>query len=610
MMRKLLATCLFVVLFSATTSAEERFADLVGNVQVQDVKWDGKSPLYVPFITWGGESATFLANGGLKTEPNSIYGQMGLNLDLHNGDDFVQQVRDYMSGKTPFLRGTFRMVGMASEVIGQDPRTQGVVFMQLTWSAGDHIVARDKIRTISDLRGTVGCLQIGGPHVGLVDDVLKSANLDWKDLKDIRWMKDLSDPAKIFRNNPDVDWCAVITPDMAGLTGGLQNIGSGAEGTVQGAHVLVSTAELSRSIADVYVCRKDFYNKHRGIIEKFVAGYMKGAKEVLDIKKQWESKGSAKYDQLLSMMQNIFGEATIPTPEEDGHGMILDCTFVGLPGNVAFFSEPNNLNGFDAFMKNALQLVISRGYASKEERLLPADLDLNRVASIAGLSEVKVVRRERFNAEAVQKEIEAFNSGNLDDRTIYAFTITFQPNQVNFPTSQYEKEFNKVVELASKYGNAVVAIRGHSDPSQTLMEMVRAGMKSGALKRSGTKPDYRYSLNGKPFTIDRTDEVIDMINKGCFDNVDGHNPRETMTAALNLSRRRAENVRDSIIQYAEGAQLHIDKSQIQPQGVGIREPFIAKPTDYDQALQNMRVEFRLIRVDAEVMQPSSDTFDF
>ena len=44
------------------------------------------------------------------------------------------------------------------------------------------------------------------------------------------------------------------------------------------------------------------------------------------------------------------------------------------------------------------------------------------------------------------------------------------------------------------------------------------------------------------------------------------------------------------------------------QGVGIAEPFIAKPRSMDEAKQNMRVEFRLIRVSAEVTQESD--FDF
>ena len=52
----------------------------------------------------------------------------------------------------------------------------------------------------------------------------------------------------------------------------------------------------------------------------------------------------------------------------------------------------------------------------------------------------------------------------------------------------------------------------------------------------------------------------------------------------------------------------MDLSQMQPQGVGIAEPFIAKPRSMDEAKQNMRVEFRLIRVSAEVTQESD--FDF
>ena len=58
------------------------------------------------------------------------------------------------------------------------------------------------------------------------------------------WAKDLSGtpdcPAEMFRSNNNIDGCFVISPDMIGLCGGLQNTGTGAEGTVKGARVLVS----------------------------------------------------------------------------------------------------------------------------------------------------------------------------------------------------------------------------------------------------------------------------------------------------------------------------------------------------------------------------------
>ncbi len=45
---------------------------------------------------------------------------------------------------------------------------------------------------------------------------------------------------------------------------------------------------------------------------------------------------------------------------------------------------------------------------------------------------------------------------------------------------------------------------------------------------------------------------------------------------------------------------------VQPIGMGIAEPLIAKPRNADEAAQNRRVEFRLVKVQAE----ATDDFDF
>jgi hypothetical protein len=70
--------------------AQETFRDLVGNVKVgpsRDI-----TQVQVPFIVWGGDVATFYANGGLKTQPGTIFNKLGLNINLIPGDDFIQQV--------------------------------------------------------------------------------------------------------------------------------------------------------------------------------------------------------------------------------------------------------------------------------------------------------------------------------------------------------------------------------------------------------------------------------------------------------------------------------------------------------------------------------------
>jgi ABC-type nitrate/sulfonate/bicarbonate transport system substrate-binding protein len=615
MSQRFSAKTLVVMMLAAVVAAgagaqEKAFSELVGAVKVGEVQ--GTSPLQVPFITWGGDMATFYANGGLQTKPDTVFAKQGLNLNLVPGDDFVGQVRDYLSGKTPFLRGTFRMMGMASEVIGSDPRTKGVVILQMTWSAGDHMVVRPDIKTVSDLKGKTIVLQQGGPHVGMLDDILKTAQLSWDDIN-VVWAKDLTaspdSPAEILRSKPEVHACFVITPDMIGLTGGLQNTGSGAEGTVKGGRVLVSTAELSRSIADVYVCRKDFYDANKDLVTKFVTGYLKACEEVIELRKAYETKGSKPYMALLQMTQDIYGQGVIPTLEEDAHGLLQDCSFVGYPGNVAFFTEKGSVTGFEAFQKNALDLATSRGYAKVRAGLFPSGFDYNSAAFTGYLTKTEGQRGERFRAEAVIDEIEALSAGEgLDERTIIEFTISFEPNQVTFSQEAYGAEYQRVVEMSSRFGNAVVAIRGHADPTKTLRELVGAGLSKGILKQSGTSGNRKYSLKGKPLDLQATAQIEALIEQGDFDGDPEHRPRETMQAALNLSRKRAEAVRESIIKYAEAKGLKIDQSQVQPVGVGIREPFIAKPTSMDEAKQNMRVEFRLLRVAAEAATKAD--FDF
>ena len=590
--------------------AEKPFSEVVGAGTVGDV---AKTAAWqVPFITWGGDVATFYANGGLTTKPDSIFAKQGLNVKLTPGDDFAQQVRDYQSGKSPFLRGTFHMIGLASEVIGADPRTKGVVILQMTWSAGDHFVVRgDKVKKVADLKGKKIVLQAYGPHVGMLDDILKTAQLSWDDIS-VVWAKDLTgspqSPAEIFRSDPSIDGCFVISPDMLGLCGDLRSTGSGAEGTIKGAKVLVSTAELSRSIADVYVCRKDFYDANREQITKFVAGYLKASEEVQGMKKQYETSGSPQYLKMLQMAQDIYGKKVLPTLETDAHGLMCDCTLVGYAGNVAFFTEKGNLNGFESFQTAALNLATSRGYAKVKAGLIPSGLDYASPAFAGYLKNIKVERQDRFKAEAVATEIESLQSGQLDDRTLYAFSINFKSNQNEFSAVQYGAEFQRVVELSGKYGNAVLAIRGHADPTKILLELVKAGTAKNILQRSGTQGNYQYFFNGKPLDLASTPAILKLIEEGNFDGVPSANPRETMQAALNLSRSRAEAVRDSIIKYASDKGLVIDKSQIQPLGVGAREPLVAKPSNMPEAEKNMRVEFRLIRVDAETVNKNDFNF--
>lgn len=582
-----------------------RFADAVGPVTVGPVRESGSYEL--PFILWGGEAATFHGNGlSLTTKPGTIFAGQGLNLRLTPGDDFVGQVRRYLKGETPFLRGTYRMIGIAAEVLSQDPRTQPVVLVQLTWSRGDHMVGVAGIRTVKDLRGKRIALQEFGPHVGMLDDVLRTGGLQWSDVK-VVWVKDITGPngpAEAFKAGK-ADAAFVITPDMLALTGGLTSTGSGAEGTVKGARVVVSTAELTRSIADVYAVRKDWYDAHRDTAMKFAAAFLRGAEEIVELQK---SRKDARYRALLTFMVRTWTPAVLPN-ESEADGLIMDCAFVGHPGNVAFFTEKNNDNGFAAFAKNSLDMTVRIGTAKTRGTILPASWNW-AVAPFAGyLQHMGEVRGQRFNAEGTRAELEALAAGGgIGERVIYSFTVRFEADQAEFAVAQYQKDFEEVLKLAGKYGGAVLAIRGHADPTMTLADVVRAGQECRVLEKRGSPGAWRYFLNGSELVLANAKAVAAAIESGRFDCSAVYRPRETFTAARTLSDARARAVRDSLVAFAKGRGGRTDLSQFQAQGVGIAEPLVPTPRSEADQAQNMRVEFALVRVSAELATPAD--FDY
>lgn len=602
--------CLVILGLCLTGSqalAQQKFADLVGPVKVQPVK--KAAQIDVPFITWGGDVATFLANGGLTTQKGTIFAKQGLNLKLVNGDDFVQQVRNYMSGRTPFLRGTFRMLGQASEVIGSSPATKPVIVLQLTWSQGDHVVARGHIKTLNDLMPKSGkkvkiACQQGGPHVGLIDDMLHSVprpedvtkTLDWNDVE-IVWTSDLSGengPAEKFRKDPSVDACCVITPDMMGLTGGLESTGTGAEGTVKGARVLLSTAQMSRSIADVYAVRSDWFRANRGSVEKFVAGYLKAAQEVVPMRRDYEVSGRkaasfAQYRGLLETAQRIFGKEVIPNPLVDGHGLLLDCTYVGLGGNISFFRDLGNLNGFRPKLEAALDLAVRQGYATERREFVAADFDYDKVAALVG------IKRER-RAEGFKPPDQW---GPKDE--IFSFTVQCAPNEP-IPEEIKTDVLVRAIQSASTFGNAAIVVRGHVDPTKTLMDLVNEGMTKGVLRRTGQPPNYEYYVRTERGTakldLEQTGAVVELIRTGKMFG----EARLTMQAALTLSEARAKYVQKLIGDYAQQHKINLNVSQIQTEGVGIREPLIPKPRNMGEARKNMRVEFRIVKREVEATE--------
>lgn len=532
--------------------------DVVGNTAVGEV---AGGTTQVPIITWGGDIATIYANGNAaRTAKNSLMAAEGLDLNLVREDVFSRQVQAYLSGRSPYLRGTLGMIHMAAEAASRDARTKPVLIYQMTWSAGgDALVVKPGISAAKDLRGKTIALQAYGPHVDYMTKVLGDAGLSTSDVK-IKWLPDLTGtanaPMAAFQQK-DVDAAFVIIPDALVLTAG-GNVGTGAEDSVKGARILLSTKTANRIIGDVYAVRSDYLQKNRKQVEGFVHALMLGEEKISELVRA-KSARAADYKALMGASAQLLLDSKEAVA--DAEGLYADAEFVGYRGNVDFFTNANYPRGLGKLTGEIQGAFTGIGLIRSKPQLADAGWDYNRLKQ--GLSDTAGVEAQRFDQAQVATVVtRKQQQGTLADGQLFAFEIFFQPNQNAFSADLYQKDFEKVIDLASTYGGALITVEGHSDPMGYL----------------------RDKKEGKP------EIVLSRVKQ----------------ASKNLSLSRSVAVRDNVIAFAKQKGITLDPSQFAVVGHGISRPRNGvcgedpcPPKDEREWRDNMRVEFRIIQVEAE-----------
>ncbi|MEO0904071.1 MAG: ABC transporter substrate-binding protein, partial [Pseudomonadota bacterium] len=205
----------------------------------------------MPLIAWGADGVVAWANGASLSPNGGLLGDAGLSLSLQVEDNFATQLEAYLACETPYLRGTLGMLAAAAPVTEDEPRTEQVVIYKHSFSAGDGIVGGEGIRQIGDLAGQRIAIQANGPHVDFVGRILADGGLSFDDV-DIVWTAELTgegDTPSAALADGRADAAAVILPDARFLTSD-GTVGTGAEGSVRGASILISTQEAASVIGD------------------------------------------------------------------------------------------------------------------------------------------------------------------------------------------------------------------------------------------------------------------------------------------------------------------------------------------------------------------------
>ena len=221
---------------------------------------------------WVGCAAGLVANGGLDTASDSIFGQKGLKVSFKIIDDWTEGASALATNNVDVMLTTTDVY--AKDYAQFQERGFGShAFLMVDWSRGaDGVIGKQGINSIEGLAGQTVAFAPYTPSHFLLWNGLKASGLSTSERNEIFskavHTKDGIEPATLFAQNK-VDAAVAWDPDM-----------SDAVDKRSGAKKIYDTKVANRLIADILVVSDRFAAKHPQTLLKFAQGWLEGVEFV------------------------------------------------------------------------------------------------------------------------------------------------------------------------------------------------------------------------------------------------------------------------------------------------------------------------------------------
>ncbi|SEP04479.1 OmpA family protein [Aquisalimonas asiatica] len=498
--------------------------------------------LVLPLARSGLDLVPLYANGyQLETADGSPFAEQDLDVLLREPAGLQSQLEAYLACETPIMRLTQAQALLVAKATEANAGSAMTAFYQHGWSVGAH-----------ELRAASGVEELTGLNQGTVAVGPNGGGLDL-----------LAEATRVARERAGSDWAqspsVVLTDDASGTGGDTpeQRLAEDDRLTAAlvatdapGEHaVLLSSQSASRAVSSVYVVRRDFLDAHREQVEGLVTALFNAEEQVReDVTTQivdWNAVAG-----------HLLGDSDA---HEQARRMWSDVETVGVQGNVDW-SGDTGLRSFHRLNGEIAGALRAMGVLSATPTLALADMSYSNLAD--GVFDQRRAELSSFDPDAARTLLsEQRDGGDIDGRTILRFEIRFQPNQDQFPASEYADDFADVLDAAQRYRGALLTVEGHADPSLYVQ------------RRSwGASED---------LLAQQRDNLAE------------------------LSEARAESVRQSVLAFASEHSVRLDSSQLITEGLGISDPAtglcddVPCPVAGDEQAENRRVVFRVVEIEAE-----------
>lgn len=442
-----------------------------------DLKTPGLGrPIRVGIVTWGGYAGGIVANNGFKANAESLFWkEYGIAVEL-------KVIDDYPASRTAFKLGgdkdgvdiVWATVDSYALEYDQLKDLNPKVIMQYDWSrGGDAIAVSEEIKSVSDLKGKRIAVAEGTPSHYFALYMLAQADLSTTDVNFV-FTDSAIEAAQIFRQgraDAGVSW----SPDVY----------QAAEDR-QGGHILASTREATNLIADVFVARGNFVDKHKDLLAKFVLGWLDGVERV-------NKNPELSYKLMSAGFEGVDLEAA--------KGMFQDVKLPSYSENLGFFEVGGDqLRGYGDIFDEASNIWRKLGKISGRT---PA----NATVDPSFLKAIEAEAEKRFGevedsavaaAAPAQEFAFAFDAAE-QEKAKAATPILTRRISVTFPSGKFELDGNAryilddAARLAQTFGATRMRVTGNTDnvgaakANRTLSE-----------KRAQSVVDYLVTKHGFP----------------------------------------------------------------------------------------------------------------
>ena len=385
---------------------------------------------------WVGYATILQANGGLTTQPGSIYDQLGIKVNINIINDATQSSNALIKGELDGAGYTINRLAFLSSKFSGAKVDVVMPYITNYSNGGDGIIALSSINTIEDLvDARIGVPQFSESQAMIVWFVNQS-NLSQEDKNKI--INNL-----ILFETPD-EAAKAFFAGKIDVAGTWQPYLTQAENMTD-SHILFSTANSTKLIMSGVIFKEDFAKENPELVSKFIDGTL---------------QATDSYDKELDVLRDsmpMFNGMS----DEDIIGMTKDAALATWTNNMTILKEDakiiyNNMCN----VWNSIGEIVDN---SDADRLF----DSSYMESLKDKYETSAVNNKSDNKE--EPSVTKDNKQEILDTTALltkSASVNFIINTAKFTdTKEASKTLDDFIDVAKMLDGTIIQIEGNTDPN-------------------------------------------------------------------------------------------------------------------------------------------------